>query len=554
MESVRSAAASAGNRDHARRIPRYATSEHLVWLLPIAVLAAALSLYAPRFSLDGPSLVDDWFAITYSKPAVDQIIHGRYESSTVDYGGRYRPAYFIWEYVQWHGVGSPSSALVPKLVGLLKLVAFIAAVALLVVILVRRTAGRGWTVALAALTPAFIVFSPLIAHNFVRSEGSKAVPIVTMTFGLMLLTGAAGALRASPRGRARTEALARFACGYLLYLFSLYFWEGAVAVVALLPALYFWLAADPERGVGSRPLWRSKTILVSAALLLAPIVHLTTAILPALSASNAERESAGGVGAMLGAPALATVPNMIIGTGTPFWFLVFGAVLIAGFRGMRARDREAVLCLGVTAAGSVAAYLSHFAASGLSRYLIPWLVGVAPGGALLLLRLRPRLRVGVLAVGLLSLLVGGPWANVRWWVNMERNGGEAVTLTSSAYDTGCRVYLAGFPGEQRTALARLLRPSADHRPRLVPCEGPSSRAYAVTWSFERRSSPPAGCQTGWTLVERRQDVSLHGCLSFHEPHDTPTQDIGIEAPVRVVRLVVPEEFVPASSLHAELSG
>ena len=157
-------------------------------------------------------------------------------------------------------------------------------------------------------------------------------------------------------------------------------------------------------------------------------------------------------------------------------------------------------------------------------------------------------------MGLLSLVLGGPYASVRWWINIERNGDEAVALTSSAYETGCRVYLAGFLGEQRTGLARLLRPSADRRPRLVPCESSSPRAYAVTWSLDRRSGPPAGCQNGWTLVERRREVSLHACLSFHEPHGTPTQDVGIEAPVRVVRLVVPEEFVPASSLHVELSG
>src|SRR5438477_12705827 len=56
-----------------------------------------------RFRSGTPSLVDEWFGITYSGPALHALLKGDYLSSGLDYGGRYRPGYTAaWNYIQWH--------------------------------------------------------------------------------------------------------------------------------------------------------------------------------------------------------------------------------------------------------------------------------------------------------------------------------------------------------------------------------------------------------------------------------------------------------------------
>src|SRR5687768_8108267 len=68
-------------------------------LLASSMIACALATWiiADRFSLSRPSLIDDWWNITgSSEPA------------------RFRPAYTLWNYLQWHLFGAPESLIWPN--------------------------------------------------------------------------------------------------------------------------------------------------------------------------------------------------------------------------------------------------------------------------------------------------------------------------------------------------------------------------------------------------------------------------------------------------------
>ena len=97
--------------DVAARLP--ATSRLALWagrlLLPFTALGIAVWIEATRFTLKTPSLIDDWFALSYSGRGVHALVHGNYLSAGSDFAGRYRPGKSaVWDYTQWHLLGAPS--------------------------------------------------------------------------------------------------------------------------------------------------------------------------------------------------------------------------------------------------------------------------------------------------------------------------------------------------------------------------------------------------------------------------------------------------------------
>src|SRR4051794_18419746 len=96
----------------------------LPWAAPALAVVVALAIFAPRLAVKDPSLIDDWFAITYGPRAVHELVHGHYDTALVDYGGRYRPSYALLNYIQWSLPGSRTSTTLPNLIGLGRLFLF----------------------------------------------------------------------------------------------------------------------------------------------------------------------------------------------------------------------------------------------------------------------------------------------------------------------------------------------------------------------------------------------------------------------------------------------
>jgi hypothetical protein len=472
------------------------------------------------------------------------ILHGHFDSAAVDYAGRYRPSFYVLSYLQWPLVGSRTSTTGPTLVALARLFLFIGAVAALTVFFLREYATRKWLLVMAGSVPLLVIATPGMVYNFARFGVAEPTSFAAIALSLCAITVAVRRLVSGSDKRSRAVLL--FGGGYLLYLFGVYMWEASAAVVLVFPAIYFWLARDPQLRVGR--LWATKTIVATAVLLVVPLVHMLLHVHSALGRGGAGGGSSlGELAAKLGSSAAGTLWT-IFGLKSFNWAVVFVVVVVYCVRRAWGGDRHAVLCVSMLAAGLLAAYLSYLVGGGLSRYYVPWLVAVAVAGAWATMQLHDGgRRLFILAAMAVVTVIGRPDAYLQSWVDGDRAGSDAISLASSAYATGCRVYLVGFPGERRIGLARLLRNPTGPAIRAT-CRQGSRPAFALTWG-SATTALLAGCRTNWRAAERGRQVRLFRCANFQPRSNIPTQDIDLEAPVQVVRLVKPSHFVPASALH-----
>ena len=433
--------------------------------------------------------MDDWFAISYSPPAVHELLHGHYVTSLVDYGGRYRPAYAVLTYFQWIVLGDHGhSTALPTLFGLARLLFFMAVAAAMTMLLLRGKTSKVQAAVWASLASVVIVWTPGIATNFVRFGVAEPTGLAFVALSLLVMAPAIRSLAFDEGGRLRVGQLLRLMGGYVLYLLGVYMWEALVAVIVVLPALYFWMRQGPRRQGTSRRVWW--VIGAAAVLLTAPLVHITAEVLVNghLDASSAAAGRHGLLPALLGGvlPTLGgalTRPQSLLCCALPFY------VIPRCTRAARQGDRTALICLATLGAGLLAAYISYAGSDNLSRYYIPWIAALVVTGAWSLSTSpnRKELSLAALALASLTVVVGRTDLQIANWINLDRIGSSAITVVGDASATGCRVYLVGFPPERAVGVARLI-PSAVQSP-LSACSRGSSRALAVRWPGLTARSP-----------------------------------------------------------------
>jgi hypothetical protein len=524
---------------------RQRTLGRVVWLVPTLSLVVIVGIFIPRFGVKSPSLVDDWFALTYSPTATHQLLHGHYNAATVDYGGRYRPSYALLGELQWM-LGSRNSTLIPNVVGLIRLLFFAGVVAATVVALLRGTASRRWLIVAASVVPMAVIATRGEAYNFVRFGVGEPTAFALIALGLIGMTAAVRRQFRSPRtGAIRTAII--FAAGYAMYVFGAYMSESCVAVVVLLPAFYFWVTRAP----GFIATRRSKTTLAATgALIVAPVVHVVLKIVPMLGGDAEGARTSAGFASQLGRPAVSTLAG-ILSTADPAWPIVTAVTLVVILRRALGGDRHAVLLAGMVASGFAAAYVANLGTSGnaLSRYYIPLLVTIGVASMWLLQSLQPSTRSLVLASVLAIVLAGRGDQTAKGWLYLDHAGGAAIAMSSEAYSTGCAVYLVGFPEERRMGLARMMGTGV--RTSLARCSGAGSKsAYAVWWRLTAHSNSSidlGGCATDWRRIAERNFVELSRCSDFRPAGLIRTQDTLVGA--RVVRLVPPGHWIDASQVN-----
>ena len=87
--------------------------------------ALAVWLISGRFATDSPSLVDDWSAIARAPDQVDELIRLRNPEDQ-----RFRPAWIVWNYVQWHTLDAPGGLIGPNFWNLLRAFVLVAGLTL----------------------------------------------------------------------------------------------------------------------------------------------------------------------------------------------------------------------------------------------------------------------------------------------------------------------------------------------------------------------------------------------------------------------------------------
>ncbi len=489
-----------------------------------------------------PSLIDDWYAITYSPRAVHALLRGDYSSAPIDLAGRYRPAYSaVWNYAQWHLLGSPSLTTAAAW-GFLRGALFLVAVWLLAAWLAARQGIAG--ISLVWLAPLAVAITPAIAVDLARHSPAEPMMVGGLILGLALV--GAGVRRLLDNPGVAKGGLAMIAVGYLIYLFGIYSKETSVGLLVFMPFFVKWLG--PAVRTRIRRSHRSQYVLgTTAVLLLSPLLHLGLHL--ALSVSGG-RDPYPSSHFSLGKSVLAAGVFPLVGApgqlGTALWIFGVPAAIGIAAIAVRKRDRDGWLLVGVLATGFVMSGLALARGDMPSRYYIPWLIAVAVVAAQGFVRLRGRFQI-IVALVVVGIAVSGTRNALADWAKTEQSGSTAVEMAKGVLLAGCPLYLANFDVERRVAIPRLL--SFGRTRQVQKCPTGSSQAYVLTW--QKASLPTefaASCRSGWQEVAVQDRVGLLACPSF-AGGSYPDQDAASGTPeATVVRLRLPEHLVDPSSL------
>ena len=90
------------------RVSAYAASGVLVFIVVVAVSALAVWMISPRLTIDAPSFVDDWSAISSSPDQLSRLV--RLENPEPE---RFRPSWIAWNDLQWHTFDTPRGLVGP---------------------------------------------------------------------------------------------------------------------------------------------------------------------------------------------------------------------------------------------------------------------------------------------------------------------------------------------------------------------------------------------------------------------------------------------------------
>jgi hypothetical protein len=511
--------------------------------LPLTVVLATAGLLEwVRLRPRTPSLIDDWYAITYSPGALHALLRGDYSSAPIDLTGRYRPAYSaVWNYAQWHLLGSPSLATAAAW-GFVRVALFLVAAWLLAAWLAARQTNAG--LSLVWLAPLAVAVTPAIAVDLTRHSPAEPMMVGGLIFGLALV--GAGVRTLLNRPGVSKGGVAMIAVGYLVYLFGIYSKETSVGLLVFAPFFVKWLGPDVRARI--RRSRRSRYVLgTTAVLLLSPLVQLGLHL--ALSVSGG-RDPYPSTHFSLGKSILAAGVLPLVGApgqlGTVLWIVGVPAAIGIAAIAVRKRDRDRWLLVGVLATGFVMSALALARGDTPSRYYIPWLIAVAAVAVQGLIRLQGRFQI-IVALVVVGIAVSGTRNALAEWARTEQSGSTAVEMAKGVVQAGCPLYLANFDVERRVAIPRLL--SFGRTWEFRKCPAGSPQAYVLTW--QKRSLPTefaARCRSGWQEIVVRNRVGTFACPSFVDGA-YPDQDAASGTPLAaVVRLRLPEGLVDPATL------
>jgi hypothetical protein len=513
-------------------------------LPPVASFAIAVWIVAPRFSLKTPSLVDDWYAVTYSKASLHALVHGDYLSSGLDFNGRYRPAYSgVWSYVQWHLLGDPSPATAAAW-GVLRVALFLFAAWLLTVWL----AGRSFSPRpVYWLAPLAVALTPAIAVDLASFGPGEPMMVAGLILGLALIAQGFRPLFLSRSAGRRKQAfaVATITGGYLVYLLGVYSKETSLCLLVFSPFFLKWLGRARCSSLLSKT--GRLPVLILGFLLVAPLLHVATRLaLAAIGGANpypnreytlASKLFSAGLSPLLGVPPI---------LGTWMWLFLAPASILIALTAVNRRHRDAWLLLGVLTTGFLMSALALARGPTPDRYYIPWLVAVAAVAIRGLVQAKVVVAFAF-ALVLIGLAVFRTQPALDEWARGQRSGSTAIEMTKSIVAAHCPLYLANFDLEQRVSIPILM--GFGHSTPLDDCT-PGSREVYVLSSKDRPLSPDfaAQCSSHWQRLRVANKVRMLRCSSFR-PAAIPDQLAASGDPVvTVVHLRLPTQLPSPSRL------
>ena len=414
----------------------------------VAVSVFAVWIVSPRFAIDGPSLVDDWSAISRTPDQLDAL--ARLENPEAE---RFRPSWIVWNYLQWHTFDAPQGLVGPNVWNVVRLLVFVLGITLLTALMLPRARGlRGSVIhACVAAVPAFAVLTvPKFARDFAWFGPQEPLLLGGLALGGSLLALTARSLfSGAPVAVLRTGALGL--AGSLAWLLGVYQKEVALCAIPLIAATLYvgrsslarWRDVSPGRQ------WALGALGLVAAI---PLVHVAVQVaritLRGDIVYGAEVDS--GAGIVHGLRVLydwwhEAMPQ-------PARNLMLCAVALVVVAAVVRRNVD-LLALGALASGALTIVFAAQSGVAVSRYYIPIYALFAVAGSLSLVRLPEVLQVaGILVVFFAFMPPTETRAEVAVWSSEQQQHSQIVALVSALERSGCTVATEGLDLETDLAL------------------------------------------------------------------------------------------------------
>ena len=502
-------------------------------LVAVVALVSGLAtwLISPRFELDTPSVVDDWYGIARIPEQLrDVAVLENPETQ------RYRPGWIAWQALQWHTLDAPDGMVGPNLWGVLRIAILVGGLGLMTSLMLPRPRSRSGAVLHAALAslPAFlVVVVPKFVVDLTRFGPQEPVLVGGMALGGSLLVLGARPLLDPVRRVPRLVTALLVVGGLGFWALGVYQKETSLAVLPLVAAVLVGgrdrLAVWPLLSV------RRRTSLVGLGALVAlPLLHVAIESLRILVRGDLlyDNDADGARGVVSGTRILLEwVDEALPLAGRWLVVAALGLVLLVTV----IRRKVDLLALGALTSGAVALALAGMSGVTATRYYIPSyaLFGVAL--ALSLARIpAPLGAAGAAAVVLAFVPLTEARTEVRAWVDAEDQEGALIRAISDL-DDGCRVSADALDVERAFATPVLV--ALERRGGRVrePCE--DGTIHMLVGNVEGGLPLLHACERGALRRVRSggEFMSLYRCERLREePVREPL--IGLAEPEVVVAL------------------
>lgn len=418
-------------------------------LPPSAVVLIGVWIISPRFSITGPSLIDDWKALV-STPADMHAFRFSYHIAEA----RFRPAWIVWNWVQWRVPGAPGKMLGPNLLGVARLALLVAGMTMSAWLLVRH-AGRGLLEqAIFCSLPALIVITmPAFAEDLARFGPEEPALVGGMLLGGALMYRGGCQLALEP-GRSLIRAYCWVILGFIVWCYGVFQKETSVCVL-----LAFALAVPLGRGLRQRLTARqlriaSILVAIASAPVLAMLFEVARIVQAGSLAYGAHVKAGAGAMSAFGDAIRMMHSETHSRLGFVLLVVVLAGVVVSLWR-RRPDWLQLALLVIALAALEMTAQTEVFA----SRYYLPSIALLALGAARAVSFL-PRGYARAIVAGTSILIVisaGGAHSNVSSWASGDQLGDDLVTAVQGATHRGCHLTVAGVDPERTLAIEALVR-------------------------------------------------------------------------------------------------
>ena len=478
----------------------------LLVLVVLLVTGVSVWVTSPRFALETPSLVDDWWAISRAPDRLGDVFRLSNPEEQ-----RFRPGWIVWGYLQWNTLDAPRGDIGPNLWNVLRILILVAGLTLLTALALPAARSRAESVLHAALAgaPALLVATvPKFAADLARFGPQEPLLLGGMALGgsllvlagRQLLDGARGALVAAPA-----------IVGAALWVLGSYYKESSLAVLPLIAAVLY-VGRDRLRGWRALSTGRRVALAALGAVVFLPLLHVAieSARIAARGDLVYDAEVDAGQGIVRGLEELYDWAHEAVPWKARLF--VVGA-LVAFALASVVRRRLDPIALGVLAAAALTLVFAAQSGAVATRYYLPAFGLAAVAFSLSVARLPLALQAaGLLAILYVLLPPPGARDEVRRWVDGEEARGRAVRQLAVLEGSGCTVQKVGLLEEAADALPVLVEVEGAHG-REARCAG---RTYFVVGPQADRDTFASTCQPDTLVLVRQADEAfgLFRCLTL----------------------------------------